>query len=128
MHPPRFDPIEAFLLFDKDGDGTISSKELSTVMRSLGQNPTEAEVLDMIKQVDANGNGKIDFPEFLVMMERKAKEADPEKELKEAFDVFDKDKDGLITNNELHGAMRNLGENLSQNEIDEMMREADKDG
>ncbi|KAF9357727.1 hypothetical protein BGX34_009255 [Mortierella sp. NVP85] len=122
------DPIEAFSLFDKDGDGTISSRELSAVMHSLGQKPTDAEVQDMIKQVDANGNGKIDLSEFYVMMARKEKEADPEKDLREAFDVFDKDKDGLITNSELQGAMRNLGENLSQNEIDEMMREADKDG
>lgn len=45
---------EAFSLFDKDGDGTICSKELGTVMRSLG-NPTEAELQDMINEVDADG-------------------------------------------------------------------------
>lgn len=59
---------EAFSLFDKDGDGTITTKELGTVMRSLGQNPTEAELQDMINEVDADGNGTIDFPEFLTMM------------------------------------------------------------
>ena len=40
---------EAFSLFDKDGDGTITTKELGTVMRSLGQNPTEAELQDMVR-------------------------------------------------------------------------------
>jgi hypothetical protein len=42
-------------------------------MRSLGQNPTEAELQDMINEVDADGNGTIDFPEFLTMMARKMK-------------------------------------------------------
>ena len=54
---------EAFSLFDKDGDGTITTKELGTVMRSLGQNPTEAELQDMINEVDVDGSGTIDFPE-----------------------------------------------------------------
>ena len=47
---------EAFSLFDKDGDGTITCKELGTVMRSLGQNPTDDELQDMIHEVDADGN------------------------------------------------------------------------
>lgn len=53
--------------------GTITTKELGTVMRSLGQNPTEAELQDMINEVDADGNGTIDFPEFLALMARKMK-------------------------------------------------------
>ena len=76
---------EAFSLFDKDGDGTITTKELGTVMRSLGQNPTEAELQDMINEVDADGNGTIDFPEFLTMMAMKIKQTDGEDEMKEAF-------------------------------------------
>jgi len=46
---------EAFSLFDKNGDGTISSTELGTVMRSLGQNPTENELQDMINEIDVDG-------------------------------------------------------------------------
>ena len=60
--------MEAFSLFDKVGNGTITTKGLGTVMRSLGQNPTEAELQDMINEVDADGNGTIDFLEFLLLM------------------------------------------------------------
>ncbi|CAE6444849.1 unnamed protein product [Rhizoctonia solani] len=119
---------EAFSLFDKDGDGTITTKELGTVMRSLGQNPTEAELQDMINEVDADGNGTIDFPEFLTMMARKMKDTDSEEEIKEAFKVFDKDGNGYISAAELRHVMTNLGEKLSDNEVDEMIREADVDG
>ena len=75
---------EAFSLFDKDGDGTITTKELGTVMRSLGQ-PTEAELADMINEVDADGNGTIHFPEFLTMMARKMKDTDSEEEILRAW-------------------------------------------
>lgn len=84
-----------------DGDGTITTKELGTVMRSLGQNPTEAELQDMVNEVDADGNGTIDFPEFLTMMARKMKDTDSEEEIKEAFKVFDKDGNGFISAAEL---------------------------
>lgn len=53
--------------------GCITTKELGTVMRSLGQNPTEAELQDMISEVDADQNGTIDFSEFLNLMARKMK-------------------------------------------------------
>jgi calmodulin len=119
---------EAFGLFDKNGDGTISSSELGTIMRSLGQNPTESELQDMINEVDVDGNGTIDFDEFLNMMAKKMKETDSEEELREAFRVFDKDGNGYISAAELRHVMTNLGEKLTDDEVDEMIREADLDG
>ncbi|CAG7865749.1 unnamed protein product [Brassica rapa] len=108
--------------------GCITTKELGTVMRSLGQNPTEAELQDMINEVDADGNGTIDFPEFLNLMARKMKDTDSEEELKEAFRVFDKDQNGFISAAELRHVMTNLGEKLTDEEVDEMIKEADVDG
>ncbi|CAH1793156.1 unnamed protein product [Owenia fusiformis] len=119
---------EAFSLFDKNSDGTITTEELGTVMRSLGQNPTEAELQGMINEVDTDGNGAIDFPEFLTMMARKMKDTDAEEEIKEAFRVFDKDGNGYISAAELRHVMTNLGERLADEEVDEMIREADIDG
>nr|BBB18810.1 calcium indicator protein GeNL(Ca2+)-110u [synthetic construct] len=119
---------EAFSLFDKDGDGTITTKDLGTVMRSLGQNPTEAELQDMINEVDADGNGTIYFPEFLTMMARKMKDTDSEEEIREAFRVWDKDGNGYISAADLRHVMTNLGEKLTDEEVDEMIREADIDG
>jgi calmodulin len=119
---------EAFALFDKDGDGSITSKELGTVMRSLGQNPTEPELQDMINEVDTDGNGTIDFPEFLTMMARKIKETDSDDEIREAFRIIDKDGSGFISASELKQVMIDLGEELTDRVIEEMIREADVNG
>jgi len=119
---------EAFDEFDKDGSGTISTKELLGVMRSMGKNPTEDELLALVMEVDVNGDGTIDFQEFLAMMKQKANEADQESDLKEAFKIFDKNKDGYIDLNELKNVSTMLGATLSKQEMDEFMQEADVDG
>ena len=90
-------------------------------MRSLGQNPTEAE--DMINEVDADGNGTIDFHDFQTMMARKMKDTDTKEEIREPSRVFDKD--SFISAAKLRHVMTNLGEKLIDEEVDEMIREAD---
>ena len=119
---------EAFSLFDKDGDGTIDASELGTVMRSLGQNPTESELTDMINEIDIDHSGTIDFEEFKTMMIAKDENRSPEDDLKEAFKVFDKDNNGFISAKELKEVMTSLGENLTDEELSEMIKEADIDG
>ncbi|XP_061339004.1 calmodulin-2/4-like isoform X1 [Gastrolobium bilobum] len=131
---------ESFGLFDKDGDGEhvciflnlltgcITVEELATVIRSLDQNPTEEELQDMISEVDADGNGTIEFDEFLNLMAKKMKDTDAEEELKEAFKVFDKDQNGYISASELRHVMINLGEKLTDEEVEQMIKEADLDG
>eukprot|EP00092_Neocalanus_flemingeri_P064491 GFUD01078270.1.p1 GENE.GFUD01078270.1~~GFUD01078270.1.p1 ORF type:complete len:149 (-),score=68.59 GFUD01078270.1:71-517(-) len=119
---------EAFDEFDKDGSGSISSEELLGVMRAMGQNPTEDELLNLVMEVDVDGNGTIDFPEFLDMMKKKAHEVDEGEDLREAFKIFDRDRDGYIDMKELKSVTNMLGNMLTKEEVDEFMAEADQDG
>lgn len=119
---------EAFAIYDIDGDGQITTRELGSVMRALGHNPTEAEVLSFINQIDTNQSGTIDFQEFSKLMSTKMKEIDTEEDIIDAFKVFDMEGKGFITAHELRHVMTNLGEKLTDEEVDEMIREADFDG
>ncbi|KAI6184532.1 Calmodulin [Aphelenchoides bicaudatus] len=119
---------EAFELFDKNGDGRVTSEELGIVMRSLGHEPSDQELHDIINEIDIDGNGSIELDEFVSMMSRRVNASETERELREAFQVFDKDQDGFISAFELKFVMMNLGESLTEDEIREMIREADIDG
>mmetsp|Transcript_11199 Transcript_11199/g.20415 ORF Transcript_11199/g.20415 Transcript_11199/m.20415 type:complete len:162 (-) Transcript_11199:127-612(-) len=119
---------EAFTLFDKDGDGTITAEELGVVMRSLGRKPTMEDLKNMIAEVDDDGSGKIEFPEFLQLLTSKLQDTDSIEEMREAFGVFDRDKNGSVSASELKHVMDNLGEQVTNEEVEEMIREADADG
>ena len=97
-------------------------------MRKLGQNPTEEELQEMISSVDDNGDKEIDFEEFLILMKSRCLEQDPEKELRDAFAVFDTDGSGSIDRKELKRLMKKLGQALTEAEVDAMMDEVDSNG
>ena len=119
---------EAFNLFDKNGDGSISAAELGKIMESLGIKPSKTELEDMIHEIDTDGNGTIDFNEFVTLMSRQSSSGDKDGEIKEAFKLFDKNGDGRISSEELKEVMVNLGEKMGDKEISEMIKEADLDG
>jgi calmodulin len=121
---------DAFKLFDKDQSGSIDSTELGMVLRSLGQNPTETDIQEMITTADVSGDNKIQFDEFLRITLPK-RDPNPEETLKECFKMFDKDNNGVVSREELRGILvATLAENCTEKDVDEMMDMADtnKDG
>ncbi|KAL4797618.1 hypothetical protein BDV19DRAFT_358393 [Aspergillus venezuelensis] len=119
---------EVFSVFDKDGNGDIDAQELGEVMRSLGQAPTDAELQDIIDELDVDRTGTIDFEEFLILMSRKVRDADPEAELRSAFAVFDQDGSGTISADELRRVLTSIGDNVSDADVEEMLKLADVNG
>ena len=121
---------EVFTLFDKKEEGFISPKELGTVLRLLGMRLNNNEVKDIIDQIDINENGKIEFSEFLSIMDHKMKRSAEEERVHKVFDRFDQSQKGFISNADVSAVMTDLGEKLTNQEISEMMNEADinKDG
>mmetsp|Transcript_7973 Transcript_7973/g.27073 ORF Transcript_7973/g.27073 Transcript_7973/m.27073 type:complete len:170 (+) Transcript_7973:45-554(+) len=119
---------EAFDLFDTDGSGTIDAKELKVAMRALGFEPKKEEIKKMISDIDKDGSGTIDFDEFLQMMTAKMSEKDSREEILKAFRLFDDDETGKISFKNLKRVAKELGENMTDEELQEMIDEADRDG
>src|SRR3990167_2970055 len=118
----------AFDMFDVDSSGDISASELHSILTQLGKKATKADAEEMIKVFDENGDGKIDFDEFVKMMLKENSAEETELELRKAFDVFDIDGNGKIDKHELSKIMTNLmGKPLSNEDIDAMLSEADTD-
>jgi len=99
---------EAFLLWDTNRDGKVSVKELGVMMRSLGANPTEAELKIIIQQIGNDGN--FDLPSFFTVMAQAQTKIAVEKEVLEAFKVFDATNTGFIATHELRHVLTIIGE------------------
>ena len=118
---------EAFDQFDTDGSGSIDAKELKVAMRALGFELSREEIREMIKQVAGGSVPSIDFNQFMEMMGQKILQRNPLQEIKKAFTLFDKDHNGKISLKDLKTATIELGENLTDDELREMIKEADRD-
>ena len=118
---------EAFQAFDKDGNGSISTKELGTVMRSLGQNLSEAEIKQMIEIVDEDKSGTIDFKEFLNLMARNMKIVNKEEELLDALNTLDQDGSGKISKYKLRNIILKTDKKMTGGEIEEIIKTFDMD-
>ena len=119
---------EAFDLFDTDGSGTIDAKELTVAMRTLGLDAEKDEIRRMINDIDKDGSGTIDFNEFLNMMTARMGDRDSREEIVKVFRLFDDDETGKISFKNLKRVAQDLGENMTDEELQEMIDEADCDG
>ncbi|KAK7388645.1 hypothetical protein VNO78_23467 [Psophocarpus tetragonolobus] len=134
---------KVFSTFDKNGDGFITKEELRESLRNMRILMTEKEVDDIVVKYDSNGDGLIDLEEFCLLTREclggsnegegvmgKEGEIEEEVNLKEAFDVFDKDNDGLISVEELALVLTSLGlrEGRKIEECKEMIKKVDMDG
>ena len=120
---------DIFDQFDRDGDGYITVEDLKGALLSMGKDLTDDELRQLISEADLDGDGKVSFKEFLSMSAAtKMREIHEDTELKEAFDFYDANKDGLVSVTELQSALKRLGMPVSHEEAQRMIKAADTDG
>ena len=122
---------DTFQFFDKNGDGQISSSELCKLLvKLMGAHPTEAtlQAKHMINAVDNDGSGTVDFDEFCTMMERTRMQKVQKDEIRNTFQLFDKDSDGFISQDELRNAMTIFKIDLTEEELGMLVQDADTNG
>mmetsp|Transcript_15954 Transcript_15954/g.24041 ORF Transcript_15954/g.24041 Transcript_15954/m.24041 type:complete len:166 (-) Transcript_15954:151-648(-) len=118
---------EAFELFDADKTGSIDLHELKVLMRALGFDVKKPDIVRMVHDVDPNNSGSVDYPQFLEIMTDRYAERNPEEEIIKAFQLFDDDHSGRISLRNMKRVARELGENLSEDELQAMIDEFDRD-
>jgi centrin-1 len=118
---------EAFNLFDTDGNGTIDPKELKEAMQSLGFEAKNQTIYQMMTDIDKDGTGDIDFEEFLDVLTAGIGDTDNKEDIKKVFNLFDDDKTGYVSLQNLKRVAKDLGESMSDAELLEMIERADTD-
>ncbi|XP_035210351.1 caltractin-like [Stegodyphus dumicola] len=119
---------DAFYIFDEGRTGFIEARNLKVALRALGFEPRKDEIKKMISEVDKENTGKIAFSDFLKIMTDKISDKDTNKEIMKAFQLFDDDNTGKISFANLKRVALELGESLTDEELQEMIDEADRDG
>ena len=114
-------------MFDKDHSGTISIDEIAKIMKNFGNPMSKDDIKEMIKDIDTSGDGELDFDEFVTLMQRQEVVEDDDDEVLRAFQSFDKDQNGYITNTEFRYILTKLGERFTDQEVDTLFRECDLD-
>merc|ERR1719191_892952 len=119
---------EAFNLFDTEHSGTIDARELKAALRALGFEVKKEDVRRMLSDVGKDPSSPIDFNDFQEMMRGRMPDKNSRSEIDKVFALFDEDETGKISFRNLKRIAQELGETLSDEELQEMIEEADRDG
>ena len=121
---------EAFNIFDVESDGSIEANQLMMLMNSLKQYPSKEEIEIILKEMDLNSDGQIYFNQFLRIMAKRLKnlKQDEDRYLKSLFTSLDRNNNKLISIHEIRYIVTHSGENISEKDIETIMKEADTDG
>ncbi|XP_025098601.1 troponin C-like isoform X2 [Pomacea canaliculata] len=122
------DASQTFHLFDKKGNGLVSTKDLGQVFKSLGLQVEDEKLKFWADEADEDATGFISWEQFKPVYEVKLREDEDERELREAFRVLDKGNKGVIAVEDLRWILRSLGDDLTDEEIEDMIMETDTDG
>ncbi|XP_059671135.1 calcium-binding protein CML24-like [Cornus florida] len=120
------DVEKVFKKFDANGDGRISVSELEAILKALGTETSPEELQRIMAEIDKDGDGFIDFEEFAAF--HGGGNGCNTKELRDAFDMYDTDKNGVITASELHAVLKSLGEKCTLKDCSRMISSVDMDG
>ena len=121
---------EAFNIFDVESDGSIDSKQLIILMNSLKQYPSQKELEKILNEFNIDKDGQIYFNQFLKIMAKRLKniKEDEDRYLKNLFSNLDRNNNGLISIHEIRYIVTHSSENISEKDIETIMKEADTDG
>ncbi|KAG8184631.1 hypothetical protein JTE90_022679 [Oedothorax gibbosus] len=119
---------DAFKLFDTEETGFIAARELKVALRALGFEPKKEEIKKMLTEIDKDNTGKIAYEDFFSVMSVKISDKGANQEIMKAFQLFDNDNTGKISYANLKRVAQELGETISEEELREMIQEADRDG
>ena len=118
---------DIFDKYDSNRDGNVTSDELANILKAINLDVSDEEIKEIIEELELEGNNEINYENFVSIVNRREKDVDTEEEVLKAFKFFDKEGNGLININDLKHIMITVSKNLSEPEIDDMLKEADLD-